>query len=241
VLAGDLINGAPDSRQCWQLAQTLHATLLRGNHERYVFDFDAPDAPPMWKTERFAPVQWTVAQFSAEERRAFSRLPLAEHLPGIPEILFVHASPRKDNDNVSAYTPVAELAAMFGDTPETLIVRAHDHLCQVRLWDGHTIVTSGSVGMPLDENPTAQYVILERCNRTWRILHQSAPYDVDAAVERFYDSGYLRAAGPMARLLLREIATASPHLVPFLRLYERWTNQAKLDLAAGVERYLLFY
>jgi hypothetical protein len=241
VLAGDLLTGAPDSRQCWQLAQTLGATLLRGNHERYVFDFDAPDAPPLWKTERFGPVQWTVAQFSAEERRALTILPLATRLPGIDDLLFVHASLRKDNDNVSAYTPVAELAAMFGGVPETLIVRAHDHLCQVRLWDGYTIVTSGSVGMPLDENPTAQYVILEQCNSTWRILHQSAPYDVDATVERFYNSGYLQAAGPMARLLLREIATASPHLVPFLRLYERWTGQEALTLAAGVERYLLFY
>jgi predicted phosphodiesterase len=241
VIAGDLVTGAPDSHQCWQLAQTLDATLLRGNHERYVFDFDAPHAPPLWKTDRFGPVQWTVAQFSAAERRALALLPLAVRLPSIPDLLFVHASPLRDNDSVSAYTPGKELAAMYGDAPETVIVRGHDHLCQVRLWNGHTIVTSGSVGMPLDENPTAQYVILEQRNGSWSILHQSAPYDVDATVERFYSSGYRQAAGPMARLLLREIATASPQLVPFLRLYERWTNQEELALSAGVERYLTFY
>jgi hypothetical protein len=60
-------------------------------------------------------------------------------------------------------------------------------------------------------------------------------------VERFYSTGYLKAAGPMARLLLREVATASPHLVPFLRHYERWCGQEKISLAAAMERFLAIY
>jgi predicted phosphodiesterase len=241
VIVGDLVNGGPDSALCWQLAQTLGCTLLRGNHERYVFDYGAPHAPPLWASERFAPVQWTVAQFAEGERQQMAKLPFALSLPAAPDVLFVHASLRRDNDGVLPYTPEQELAEMFPGSPPPLIVRGHDHWCQVRLWRGCTVVTTGSVGMTLDEHPTAQYLLLERRNGAWQIQHQAAPYDVDAVVERFYSTGYMAAGGPMARLILREVATASPHLVPFLRLYERWATQGELSLASAVERYLTFY
>lgn len=241
VIAGDLINGAPDSRLCWELAQTLDCTILRGNHERYVFDYDTPHAPPLWKTERFAPVQWSVSQFTPEERRTLAMLPSALRLPAAPDLLIVHASPRRDNDTILPHTPEQELAPMFSNTPERFIVRGHDHWCAVRLWNGRTIVTTGSVGMTLDEHPLAHYVILEQRKGEWQIQHQAVPYDVDAAVERFYSTGYLKATGPMGRLMLREVATASPHLVPFLRLYERWCNKEEVSLAAAVERFLVIY
>ncbi|RIK42725.1 MAG: metallophosphoesterase [Chloroflexi bacterium] len=237
VIAGDLINGAPDSRACWDLAQTLDCVILRGNHERYVYDFDSPTAPPLWHSERFAPVRWTVAQFSAEERRLLAGLPLTYRLPDTPNLLITHASPQRDNDSVQPYTPEEILAQFFAEVEERMIVRGHDHWSMVRLWDGRTVVTAGSVGMTLDEHPTARYVLLEHKGKDWHFCHHAVPYDVDAVVERFHSSGYLDEAGPMARLLLREIATASPHIVPFLRLYERWEQQGAISLAAAVERY----
>jgi predicted phosphodiesterase len=241
VIAGDLINGAPDSRACWELAQAHKLPILRGNHERYVFDFDAPHAPEVWKTARFGPVQWTVNQFSADERRGFAHLPACWRDPVAPGLLITHASPRRDNDSIVAYTPHTALLPMFEETPETVIVRGHDHWCQVRLWAGRTLITAGSIGMTLDEHPTAQYVILEHKQGTWHFYHQAVSYDVDAAVERFHSTGYLRNAGPVARLLLREVATASPQIVPFLRLYERWQQQEAIELDTAVERFFRYY
>lgn len=241
VIAGDLINGAPDSRACWDLAQTLDCVILRGNHERYVYDFDSPTAPPLWRTERFGPVRWTVAQFTAEEIRSLAGLPLTYRPPDAPDLLITHASPHRDNDSVQPYTPEAALAEIFAGVEERLIVRGHDHWSMVRLWDGRTIVTAGSVGMTLDEHPTARYLLLERRDRAWRFSHHAVPYDVDAVVGRFHSSGYLAEAGPIARLILREIATASPHIVPFLRHFEHWEQCGPISLAAGVERFLRMY
>jgi predicted phosphodiesterase len=238
VVVGDLINGAPDSRACWLLAQTIGATILRGNHERYVYDFDSPQAPSLWRSERFGPVQWTVAQFSAAERRAFARLPAELRLPGL---YFTHASPRHDTDNVQPYSSDGEMSAMFSTIGEPLIVRGHDHWCQVRLWNGRTIVTTGSVGQTLDEHPTARYVLLEQKEGAWSFQHRAVDYDLEAAIERFHSTGYLREAGPMARLMLREIATAAPQIVPFLRLYDRWSQAGPISLAAALDRFLTLY
>lgn len=242
IIAGDLVNGAPDSRQCWQLAQSLQCPILRGNHERYVFDLDEPHAPLLWHTERFAPVHWTASQFSPEERQALRALPLSLRLPEAPDVLFVHASLRRDNDALAAYTPESELTAMFPESHEALIVRGHEHWCQVRLWGERAIVTAGSVGWTLDESqPTAQYLLIERRGHRWQFQHQAVPYAIDLTVQRFHATGYLQAAGPMARLMLREIATASPQIVPFLRAYERWIQQAPLSLSEGIERFFQIY
>jgi hypothetical protein len=126
---------------------------------------------------------------------------------------------------------------MFAGVSERTIIRAHNHTCQVRLWGDRQIVTTGSVGLPLDGNPTAQYLILERDGRGWQFEHQSVPYDMDAALRRFDETGYMADVGPMAHLFRREVATAAHHMVPFLRAYARW-HREDLSLARAVERFL---
>jgi hypothetical protein len=83
-------------------------------------------------------------------------------------------------------------------------------------------------------------VIVERRGARWLAQHQAVPYDVDATVERFHTSGCLAATGPMGRLFLREVATASPYLAPFLTWYERQATQ-QLSLSEAVDRFLTYY
>jgi hypothetical protein len=188
--------------------------------------FGTPDADPGWSSEQFAPLHWTVAQFSEPQRQAMRALPACLRLPEAPDLLLVHASARGDHDTSCAYTPEAQLHEMFPGVSERWVVRGHNHLCQVRLWERGVIITSGSVGMPLDGNPTAQYLLLDQGKDGWNVQHQSVPYSLQAMVQRFESSGYLKAAGPMARLYLREIQTGSPHIVPFLRAYHHWRKES---------------
>ena len=47
VVAGDTVNVLPDSSACWDLVMSLDCTVLRGNHERYLFDYGTPKADPV--------------------------------------------------------------------------------------------------------------------------------------------------------------------------------------------------
>lgn len=225
VICGDLVNGCPDSRPCWDLAQSLNVPILRGNHERYVWQSGQDGLSPEWYTERFAPTRWSAAQFSDAERDAFMALPHALRLPEVPDVLFVHASQRDDYDTVAAYTPESDLATFFPDLheSETLIVRGHNHQAQTRLWGQRIIATTGAVGLPLDFVPTAQYLIADHTKMGWHLQHQSVPYDLEQVRARFHDSGYLAEVGPMAQLLLREALTACPQVLPFVKAIQRWT------------------
>ena len=240
VIAGDIVVGSPDSAACWQLAQSLGCPMVRGNHERYVFQFDTPAAEPLWMTQQFAPLHWAVAQLSAHERASLEAQPTHLRLSDAPELVIVHASLRSDVDSLHAHTPESQLPAMFPNLREQLVVRAHNHVAATRIWNKHTIVTSGSVGLTLDGIPTAKYLIVERRVNDWHITHQSVPYDLDKAVERFHTSGYLDTTGPIGRLYMREVATASFQIVPFLRSYRRWNEREPLSLEAALERFEKF-
>ncbi len=239
VVLGDIVVGAPDSLACWQRIKALRCPTLRGNHERYVFDLGTERGKPEWSQPQFGPVQAAAAQLGETTRRELAALPTTIRLPETSDILFVHGSARNDTDLVFPYTSDDELVPMFADTTERWLIRGHNHYAGVRLWGDRKVITVGSVGLPLDGTPTAQFSLLERTTADWSLQQFSVPYDVAAAVRRYEESGYLAAAGPMARLFRREVETASFHVVPFLK----WKNDQAASgktypLAEAVDRFL---
>ena len=241
IIAGDIIIGSPDSADCWKLALSLNCPILRGNHERYVAYYGTPLASPEWSTEKYAPLQWAFSQLNSQECQAMALLPANLRLPDAQNLFIVHASERNDSDAVTAYTPEEQLSAMFPYAEERFIIRAHNHVGQTRVWRNRFLVTSGSVGLPLDGNPTAQYLLLEQEKSGWQIQHQSVPYDLDLVIQRFKDTHYLASTGPMGRLFFREVVTASQQLVPFLRLYKQWSKEENISLSEAVDRFLKEY
>lgn len=238
VIAGDVVNGAPDSAACWELAKSTGSPIIRGNHERYVGLFGTANAPTEWSSDRFLPVQWSAAQFSPEDRERLTALPCDWTHPDLPDLYFCHSSARSDSDSVAAYTPASELDAMFKGRKAPEIIRGHNHSPAVRYWREGRIVTAGSVGLTLDGIPTAQYLLLTESPEGWQIEHRSVEYDIDAALARFHESGYITHGGPMARLFYREVATASFQIVPFMRHYMRWSAETAISLEAAVDRFL---
>jgi diadenosine tetraphosphatase ApaH/serine/threonine PP2A family protein phosphatase len=196
-------------------------------------------ASPEWSGAQYAPVHYAAAQLGESSRHELSQLPLTLRLPGAPDLLIVHGSARNDTDLVFPYTSDQEIEPMFAGTPERWIARGHNHYAGIRLWQGRVIVTTGSVGLPLDGSPSAQFAVFDRRNEQWTIEHHKVDYDVTAAADRFKETGYLDQAGPIAELFRREVLTASFHIVPFLKFQSELTGEGcTLPLDAAVKRYL---
>lgn len=238
VVAGDLVNGAADSLACWRLVRSLGYPLLRGNHERYLFDLGTPNEQSEWQTERFAPVHWAARQFAAADLNEMRDLPLCHRLEDFPELLIVHAAPHSDRVDVHPDMPDSEVAPLFDTVSARLIVRGHNHVFSSRRLGRQLLVTAGSVGMPLDGDVDAKYVLLERTKGDWEVEHRAVPYDVEATVRRFSETGYLDEAGPMAVLMLREITTGKHQMTPFLRNWLHCPASERAPLAEAVESYL---
>jgi predicted phosphodiesterase len=239
VIAGDVVVGAPDSLACWERIKAIGCPVLRGNHERYVVDLGTERAPPEWSTPQFGPVQFAAEQLGETARRELAVLPATLRLPEAPDLLIVHGSARNDHDQVFKNTTDAELAAMFAGTTERCIVRGHNHGYSLRPWGHRCIITAGSVGLPLDGNPAAQFVVWYEKEGKWQLERHAIPYDVDATLRRFRETGYVEKAGPMARLYEREVATAEFHVVPFLKFQQELRRRGEeVSLDDAVERFL---
>jgi predicted phosphodiesterase len=232
IVAGDIVIGAPDSIDCWKLALSLNCPILRGNHERYVAHYGTALASPEWSTEKYSPLQWAVSQLESQDCQAMDLLPTNLRLPDAQDLFIVHASEGNDSDTVVAHTPEEQLSVMFPSAKERYIIRAHNHVGQTRVWKNRFIVTAGSVVLPLDGNPTAQYLILDQEKGGWQIKHQSVPYPLEVVIQRFKDTQSLASTGPMGRLFFREVVKASQQLVPFLRLYKQWSKEGNISLRA---------
>ena len=249
VVLGDVVNACPDSQACWQRVQALGCPMVRGNHERYVADYGSDYAPELLE-DRFKPVAWSAGQFSDIERAKLLDAPLEHTFAEHPELLFVHATRQDDRGNINPFVTDVEVTPLFMSDalPQhpQLIVRGHNHLVNTRTLRhgslaGTTIVTVGAVGLPLGGTPAAQYALMSKTRDGWQVQHRAVPYDVEATLQRFWDSGYLAAAGGTARLLMREVATGTHQLVPFLRNLDRWTCAGQVSLDDAVTRFLTAY
>ncbi len=127
---------------------------------------------------------------------------------------------------------------MFVGVGARYIVRGHNHVGRVRLWGDRFIITNGSAGWSLDGFLTSQYMVIEQRHKSWHITQHSVPYDLDITLRRFEESGYLEATGPIGVLFMREVATATTQVVPFLRAYRRWSAQGPMTLQAALNRFL---
>jgi len=231
IVSGDVVDGGPDSALCWERVKSLGCPILRGNHERYVFDYGTPQADPVWATRQFAPLHYTLENLSAAQRTELAALPLSWTSPDWPGLLIVHATERSDADSIWPHTPNEVIDAMFSDACPELIVRSHNHFCSTREWRGRRlvreprrrIVTTGAVGLPLDGQPRPQFCLLTRRrsaagrSSTIRVEHRNVAYDVEATLRRCQETGYAARAGVVGRMFMREIATGAPQVVPFLR------------------------
>jgi len=258
VVSGDVVDGGPDSALCWERVKALGCPILRGNHERYVFDYGKPDTDPLFATEQFAPLHYTLENLSAAQQRELAALPLEWTSPDWPGLLIVHASQRSDADSIWPHTPSEQLDEMFSKNAPELIVRSHNHFCSTREWRGRRlvreprrrIVTTGAVGLPLDGQPRAQFCLLTRESRKGRggrgggesrairVEHRNVAYDVEATLRRCHETGYAARADVVGRMFMREIATGAPQVVPFLRHYHaRQAVQPALSLEEAERSY----
>jgi hypothetical protein len=190
-------------------------------------------------TERWLPTAWSHKQFTAHEIDDMRSLPLEYRMPELPNVVFCHSSPHNDYMLITPFSTDHELKTLFINDKDRVIIRAHNHIANTVLWGDRIIYTVGSAGLALSGRLVAEYAILDtQYRKCQRLQHFAIPYNHKLAIERCVDSGFLAETGVVGRLLYRELINATPQIIPFFNLYERWMQHEPLSLTAGLERWL---
>jgi predicted phosphodiesterase len=210
--------------------------------------------------DRWGALHWLIDHIRPDQGAYLAMLPDERtfYLPGASPLRVAHGVPGRNRTGFYRKQPDAAIAAEIRGVQEHTLVSAHTHVQIDRhvaldddeqageAADPHAgidlflhaprrrrhwhVINPGSVGLPLDKRPHAQFAILESVPHTvepggWRVTHHAVPYDRRPALEAYTTSGLLDAGGVIAQLFYWEVVTAEPEIIFFYR----WAAANGLD------------
>lgn len=245
-LVGDQINRAPWNNEVLDLLNSRGWTGIEGNHEYIVGRLGTPEnRHPFTIRTMFPTLWWTMEQLRPDHLQAIRQLPAETKLdfPEGPPILMVHAKPGHSALGLFPDMDDARLLAEVEGVDAALLVCAHTHRPMLRtvqnkwgrLWH---IWNGGSIGMPYNGDPRAQYLLVESQNGHWKPMLRQVDYDRSGLRAAYEASGMLREIGASAELHLRTALTGEPWSSDFGYWYRQQPAEMQTDLSAAVEIYL---
>jgi predicted phosphodiesterase len=104
------------------------------------------------------------------------------------------------------------------------------------------VINPGSVGLPLNGEPAAQFALVESVDEQveaggWQATHYRIPYDRRPALAAYAETGMLEAGGIITRLFYWELVTAEPEIV----LFYRWARENGYDAELAIEKSFAAY
>ena len=219
VVAGDSVNwgtlfarstgarlpptlGAYSRQQCLSMRSTTipHAPRIFGRVSAYRRYF-APS------TARFG---WL---------NAISCLPdtLSLRFVDAPPLRVFHGVPDNPWQAIFPCSKIDEVADWLGSVNEGTVICAHSHIPMERHINRWHIFNPGSVGVPLDGDFSASYMILDGHTKDWELAaYRRVPFDYDPLYREFDRQNFVLRGGVTASLVVEEFRTASLQVHPYI-------------------------
>lgn len=239
IVAGDVINFGPFSSRVTELVIEKRWSVIRGNNEYFLVDYNTPRAPAEWSDPvQFAPTAWMDRQFDKRLKTVIGSWPdtLKLRFQDAPPVQVFHGTPNDPWDSIYWTLTDEEIEKLLSDVEANYVICGHTHLPMDRQSGSWRVFNPGSVGVPLDGMFSASYMILEGNEQGWTPTFRRIPFDYETVFEDFERSGYNRESGPLGRLVVEIYKTARP-LLGFLRWREIHRPDALLTDAL-VDEYL---
>jgi predicted phosphodiesterase len=237
VVAGDAIGFGPEPGAAVDLLRERGARMIRGNHEKdYVAVYDSPSRPDWWTASpRLVSFRWGMERLGAERRAYLAALP--DQLTLDELTLVVHGSPRNVRDAVQPWTPDAELEAMYAGEPSRLVFMGHTHRFHRRDLPSRCLVNVGAVGMPLDGDRRASYVLLDQGDAPadWRVTPRRVEYDVEEHLADFERTGMAEVDPAYVEIMRRQLRGARDYYGPWFKYSADVPDEG---IAEAMARYL---
>lgn len=243
LVAGDIVNRGASPVACWDFVQEKVISqgwqLIRGNHEEYVCVHLKPDAPlegPLYDLYEYS--FWTYQKLG---QTAYKLETIPEefnwHNPRAGEFRSVHASMRSNRHGIYPEMSEKTLKRLITPPPAVLAV-GHTHRPMIRQVDKTLIVNAGSVGLPFDGDPRANYAQVTWTGQQWQAEIISVPYDIEQTKRDFDQTGFLEEAGPLAQLIRLELEHSLSQLYQWMSIYMDDVLTGKISVAEGVREYM---
>ncbi len=241
-LVGDQVNRCPWNREVMTLLMTEGWPAIAGNHDLVVAAINTPqNRLPFTNRERFPTLWWTQENLSPSQLAEMRSWPEERQLnfAGLPPIRLLHGIPGNAFIGILPEDSDAKIGAFVTNVVESVIVCAHTHRPLQRTVAGKQIYNGGSIGIPYNSDPRAQYLLLDGRAGTWHPTFRQVDYDHSPIPAAFVSTGFRSAIGPMAELHLRTVMSGEPWTSDFGFWLRIQPDALQHDLGLAIEAYLL--
>ena len=193
VMGGDFAFGGPFPAECIALIRERGIPAVRGNTDEAIVEAARGPLPEWSEEEAYAPHDpellrldhWALARLSEDQVAYLAELPLRVELgdAGGPQLTVAHATPWSPYPAVQGDAPEPVARRMLDAAGTEALVYGHIHLQYAREVDGRLLVATGSVGLPFDGSPAADYAEFTSNRSGWEVELRAAPYDAGAVIE----------------------------------------------------------
>ncbi|HEX4692149.1 MAG TPA: metallophosphoesterase family protein [Solirubrobacteraceae bacterium] len=154
VVGGDTVPG-PFARASLDRLRSLDAPLrwVRGNGEREVAATARGAAGGLEGMVALTAAR--TAEELGDDALGLGDLPVSVR---VDQVLFCHASPRRDDEMLTRISPAGRWEETLSGTGARLVVAGHTHQPDDRIVGGTRFVNAGSVGMPYDGTGEASWL-----------------------------------------------------------------------------------
>jgi predicted phosphodiesterase len=215
IVAGDVVNWGPFSAQVMEIVTREGWALVRGNNEYYLLEYNTPRQPPHWKDYTMLP--WLYEQLQGRWHHVIAALPdeLTLRFPDAPLVRVMHGVPGNPWKSLHPLLSEEEVMAALQGVEETTLIGAHSHLAMSRHVGRWHVLNPGSVGVPLDGDCRASYMLLEGSESGWKPTFRRVPFDYEPLFAEFERQRFVEKYGVPGVLVVEEFKTARLQIHPF--------------------------
>ena len=242
---GDLVNRCPWPGEVVDLIVAAGWAGIYGNHDHVVARLHTPEnRTPFTDRDRFRDLWWTAGALTASQLKYLYDLPetLPLEFPGAPALRLIHGMPGNCYWGLYGGSPDAELAQQVASVAEPVVISAHTHRPLDRRVARWQLFNPGSVGMPYNEDPRAQYCLLDLVagggGLAWAATFRQVAYDRDLLPLAFYAGDFAVGMGPLLELNLRTALSGHAYISDFGYWLRDQSPALKADLGQAVSEYL---
>ncbi|MDQ5819875.1 MAG: metallophosphoesterase family protein [Actinomycetota bacterium] len=153
---------------------------------------------------------WTREQLRDEEIAFLQDLPRGQTLG---RVQFCHATPRSDEEILTAISPEDAWLEAFAAVDASLVVAGHTHMQLDRMVGDVRFVNAGSVGMPYEDEVVAFWTLIAGDDVEFR----KTLFDIDRTAAEIEVSGW-----PGAQEFVAENLFVAPSRDEATQLFESW-------------------
>ena len=208
ICLGDLILAGPQPISIMDFVMQQEWTIIQGNTDKLIAEY-SPEILEMLK-EKYPVMANAIVDdmnyVTEENQKYLQELPaqLEADIEGV-KVLFVHGSPRANNEDILPNRPLEEIEEIIAGVDADLILCGHTHIpCGYQTTKKQTVVNVGSVGRPMTPTPLACYAVIDFENGVFNIRHKFVDYDREKAADQVRARNF-EGADKLAELLINPV------------------------------------